>query len=540
MTKVNKSTNRLVVQGSILAAASLLVRLIGFFYRVPLTNMLGEEGMGYYSGAFTFYSFVLVVSSYAFPSALSKLISKKIALKKYREAHDMFKAALLLGALIGLVTSSLLYFQAEPIAKYIIASEGSAGAIRSLSLALLAFSVLAVFRGYFQGMNTMVPTAFSQIVEQIFNAVFSLLFAFWFLKTDVMMGAAGGTLGTGMGAAFGLLFIILIYMMARPTFKKRMAKDRASTIDGEAIFTYWQIILMTVFPILIGSTAYNLSSLIDMAFFQRALQYHGHTNAYAAAQYGILTAKYILLITLPISIATAIATASIPSITDSIAKKEFMLVKNKATTAIRIVLLVAIPAACGLGFLAKPILLMLFKSDSVDQVAFIMQIGSISVITYSLSAISVGILQGINKMRIPVRNALIGVGVKIFMTIILLYVFDLGLIGAVINGITFGVVIATLNFSRVYKEMHLRLDVKSYFIVPLVSAVIMGVVALLSHMMLMAFTSSNTLSTVIAIMIALVVYGASLGGFGVITEEILSSMPMSGALTKIARKLKWI
>ncbi len=456
----------------------------------------------------------------------------------------MFKAALLLGALIGLVTSSILYFQADLIAKYIVSSPGTASALRSLSLALLIFSVLAVFRGYFQGMNTMVPTAISQIVEQIFNAGFSLLFAYMFMKVTVQKGAAGGTLGTGMGAIFGLVFIVLIYFMAKPMFNKRMANDRVSSVKTEALFDYWQIILMTVAPMLIGSTAYNLASLIDTVLFQRALTFKGYSEAYAAAQFGILTSKYLILITLPVSISAALSAASIPSITASLAKKEFIIVKNKAKVAIRIVLLIAMPAAFGLGFLARPILdmLFIFPNNDLDAVTLVMQIGgAVSVMTFSLSAICVGILQGLNKVKIPVKNALIAVGVKVVLIIVLLYVFDFGLIGAIISGgVTFGFVVAILNFNSLQKQIHLSLDYKTVFGIPFLSSLIMGVTALLSHMMLMAFVNNNTTATLISILIAMIVYVGAFIGFGGLSEAILSSLPMGQRLLRIARKMKWV
>ncbi len=314
-SRSKSTTSDLAVQGGILAATSLIVRLIGFFYRIPLVNMLGTEGMGYYSSAFEIYSYMLVISSYALPSALSKIISRKLALKRYREAHQIFRSALLLGLLIGVIMSSILYFAAEPLS-ILVGSEGGAMGFRALAPSMLFFTFLAVFRGYFQGHNTMVPTAVSQIVEQIFNAAFSLGLAAFFLRETIQKGAAGGTLGTAFGVGAGLIFMVVIYLFARPSIHKRLKRDQAS-IGIPNIFTSWQIIYMTAIPMMIGSSIYNLSNIVDMVLFQRGLLSHGYEQAVVSSMYGVLSSKYRLILTLPISISSALAAASIPSIAAS-------------------------------------------------------------------------------------------------------------------------------------------------------------------------------------------------------------------------------
>lgn len=536
MVRQSKSPNDLVVQGSILAAAALIVRLIGFFYRIPLVNLLGEEGMGYYSSAFEIYSLLLIISSYALPAAISKIISKQIALKKYKEANHIFRASLLLGLLIGLIMSLFLYFQAENIASF-TGVTGSVYAMKALAPALLIFSILAVFRGYFQGMNTMVPTAISQIIEQVFNAIFSLSMAYVMLKQGMVYGAAGGTLGTGIGALFGLLFLVMIYRMAKPMLKRQIRKDSVSTKD-EGILSYWHIIVITAVPMIIGSTAYNLSNIVDMIMFQRALFFHGHEEAYVAAQYGLLASKYRLILTLPISIASALAAASIPSITSALVKKAYIEVKNKAKFAIRIVLMISIPSACGLGFLARPILTMLFGTTSIDIATKLMQIGAVSIVFFSLSAISIGILQGINLIKIPLIHSIIALGIKVIIMGILLYVFDFGLMGAVITNIIFSIIVAVLNFRSIQKHILLNLNYKVDVAYPSIAGIIMGIVAVLIHMMIVAITHSNTIGTLIAIMVAIIVYFVILVRLGGLREADLASMPMGNKMLSVFKRLK--
>lgn len=535
MKKAN--SNSIVLQGSILAIASLFVRLIGFFYRIPLVRILGEEGMGYYSSAFEIYSFILIISAYAFPAALSKIIASKVALGKHSEAHYIFKSALLLGGIIGIITSSILLFKSESIANIIIGNAGSAYALKALAPALLFFSIMAVFRGYFQGMNTMIPTAVSQIIEQIFNAIFSLLMAYLFLKQGVAYGAAGGTLGTGIGAFFGLIFLIILYILARPIFKKRFIYDKVSEVEGR-LSNAWKLILMTSMPMLIGSTAYNLSGLIDTAFFQRALVFHGMEISEAASQYGLLTAKYRLILMLPIAVATALGTASIPSITRSLVKKEFSLIREKAKTSIQMVIIISVPAACGLGFLAKPILRMLFGETNLGISAELMSLGAISIVFFSVSAISIAILQGLGKLKIPLYHSIMAVGVKISLTIVLLFIFDFGLKGAVINSIIFSLLVAILNYSSVRREIRLNLNPANIFGYPIFSGISMGLVIRLVHMGMVSATNSNTLSTLVAILVGIVFYIVTMIFMGGLTEEMILALPKGNSMVKTLKKVK--
>ncbi|MCF8018733.1 MAG: polysaccharide biosynthesis protein [Vallitaleaceae bacterium] len=536
MVSTKKASNHMVVQGGILASASLIVRLIGFFYRIPLVNILGEEGMGYYSSSFEIYSFMLIISSYALPAALSKIISKKITLRKYKEAHQIFKAGLLLGAFVGLITSSIMYFQAQNLAS-LIGSPGSVHAMRALAPALLIFSILAVFRGYFQGMNTMVPTAISQIIEQVFNAIFSLVMAYALLSQGVAFGAAGGTLGTGIGTLFGLLFLIFVYRMARPYFGKRMASDRVSTVE-DGLFDYWQIIVMTSVPMLIGSTAYNLSGLVDTVLFQRGLLFQGYEPAFVAGQYGILASKYKLILTLPISVASALAAASIPGITSLMAKKEYAAVQHRGKQAIKMVLLVSIPSAFGLAFLAEPILLMLFGAKNIEIASLLMRLGAMTVIFYSVSAICIGILQGLGMIRVPVHHSLVALGVKVVFMIILIYVFDFGLIGAVLSNIIFSGLVATMNYLSIEKKIHLNMDYRVSVMYPLIAGLMMGIVAMVVHMMVMAMSNSNVIGTLTAIMIGGLFYVILLIKIGGITEAELLIFPKGNRLVALAKRLR--
>ena len=217
------SKNSFLIQGSILAFAGILVRVIGLVYRIPLNRILGDVGLGYYGTAFDFYNILILLSSQSMPLAVSKIISEKLERKQFKNAHKVFKGALLYGTVIGIAFGLFLFFCADWIAQTIYKMPPISVALRVLAPTLTIACILGVLRGYFQGMGNMVPTAVSQIFEQIVNAFVSILAAYELGAYGYSLSkiaakaeesrdayaAAGGTMGTLAGAFTALVFMIL-------------------------------------------------------------------------------------------------------------------------------------------------------------------------------------------------------------------------------------------------------------------------------------------------------------------------------------------
>ena len=222
-----------LVQGSILAVAGVITKIIGAVYRVPLVNIMGDTGMGYYGVAFQIYAIALTLTSYSLPLAVSKLVSARVAVGQYRNAYKVFRGALAFAITVGGTAALIIFFGAGFIASELMAMSLSAYALRVLAPCILVVALLGVFRGFFQGNGSMIPTAFSQVLEQIVNAVVSVLGAYLLLKagraaSDGSLGyafaAAGGTLGTVAGAASALLLLVFIFSVYRRVLKRQMRK----------------------------------------------------------------------------------------------------------------------------------------------------------------------------------------------------------------------------------------------------------------------------------------------------------------------------
>lgn len=169
-----KKESNFVVQGSILAVASIVVRIIGIAYRIPMINIIGDEGMGYYGTAFNVYNIALLLSSYSLPLAVSKMVSARLAGKQYRNAARILRAALCYATIVGAFAAAVIWFGADFFARDVFFMPYAAFALKTLAPTVWIMAYLGVFRGYFQGQGTMVPTAFSQVFEQIVNAIISV------------------------------------------------------------------------------------------------------------------------------------------------------------------------------------------------------------------------------------------------------------------------------------------------------------------------------------------------------------------------------
>ena len=291
MSKQKKAKSNFIVQGTILAAAGILVRLIGLVYRIPLVNILGTAGSGIYSSAYNIYTILLLISSYSLPLAVSKMVSARMSQGEYRNANRVYKGAMLFALIVGAVMALVAFFGADVFAQYVLNKPDASYAIRTLAPTVFIVAVLAVYRGYYQGLGTMIPTAVSQIIEQIFNAVFSIVFAYLLFsygaKADLLkntgnlaaaFGAAGGTIGTGVGALAALLFCMIVYAMYRRVLRKQMRRDRARKLESYSEIA--RTIVMISLPVILSTTVYNISTVLDQTLFGYYTEFAGMEAQY--------------------------------------------------------------------------------------------------------------------------------------------------------------------------------------------------------------------------------------------------------------------
>ena len=546
-TRRKKSSAGFLMQGSILAVASIISRIIGLVYRVPLNNIIGDTGNDYYTTAFEIYNILLIISSYSLPLAVSKLVSANLSQGRRRNIYRILKCALLFGAVTGTAAAAILYFGADFITNVIMKTPYSIFAVRVLVPVLLIVAVLGVIRGFFQGLGTMMPSAVSQILEQIANAVVSVWAAYVLYAPGMKIGAvlgnkeqyaaaygaSGGTLGTGVGALVGLLFVIFVLIIYLKVFRRQMKKERRGTED-----TYREILrvlIATISPVLLSTTIYNCNALLDQALYKNIAAFQGYTAEQYGVWNGIYGMKYKTLLNVPLSIASAMAASCVPSLTAAYSSGDIKQVKTEINMATRFISVISFPCAVGMGVLASPILQLLF-SDSTQIAAQMLQVGAVSVIFFSLSTLSNGLLQGINRMKEPVKNAAVALVLHLIVLAVLMFAFDLNIFAVVIANASFGLLMCLFNARSLYKYSRYRQEIKKTFLVPGVSAAVMGVAVWGCYTLLMMALPNNAVATLISITVGIIVYVVLLFLLKGMTEHELLKFPKGKALVRIAKR----
>ena len=527
MEKANKKGS-FIKQAAILAGAGMLVRFIGFLYRPPMTALIGDTGNAIYGAGYQVYNLLLILSSAGLPAAIGKMVSERIALKQYKNAHRVFRVAFAISGSLGFLFMLIMFLFAKPIAVNICKIPDAYYTLISLAPTIFIVAVMSAFRGYFQGMNTMVPTAFSQIVEQMFNAFFSVFLAWVLVKQSVALGAAGGTLGTGIGALAGLLVVLFAYFLIKPDVHRRMKREDPRIVQESSVYL-GKVLISTAMPIIIGTAIYSITNLADMSMVMgRLLDSGAFTSEQAEVLYGQLQGKFVVLTTLPVAISTSIATAAIPNIAASVALKDTESVNRKITTAIRISMIISIPSAIGMGVLADQILKMLFPVT--PDGGGLLKVGAVAVIFLALSQIVTGTLQGIGHFKVPAINAVFGAIVKIVLNYFLIVIPFINVYGAVLSTIGCYIVASLLNLRKLVKITHIRPNYISIIWKPIAASAAMGVCCYFSYQLFFNFTQSNAVSTLIAILLGMAVYGVIMLLIQGITREDIKLLPMGNKI----------
>ena len=539
--RVGKKSGGFIKQAAILAIASLFVRFLGFVYRLPLTNMIGDEGNAIYAGGYYIYTFLLILSSAGLPAAISKLVSERIALRQYRNAHRVFQSALILSAALGTFFAVLLFLTARKMA-VLVQSPNSYYAILTLCPTLVIVAIMAVYRGYFQGMHTMVPTAISQIIEQIFNAFFSVYLAWVFLSIQIPEGmtkniplaAAGGTMGTGIGALAGLIVVVTSYCMIRKALLWRV--DRCRQPYEETRRELVRRVLETAWPIIAGTAVFSITNLVDMAMVMRILVHTGFSQTEAEVLYGQLSGKFVTLTTLPVAISTAVATAALPSIAASVKRKERQLVRSKMALTYRVSMIISVPAAMGISALGPQIIAMLFPNASDG--GMLLTVGGISIIFLALCQTSTGILQGIGHIKVPVMGAILGAITKVILNALLIRIPSVNVLGAVISTTGCYLVAGVFDVVVLSRLTGTRFDIVGSFLKPVIGSVAMAAGAIASYYLFFELLGKPTVSTLLAICVAIMIYGLVMLLIKGINENDLRTLPCGGKLIVVLRKLR--
>lgn len=538
-----KKKDNFVMQAGILAAAGIIVRIIGLLYNRPMVAIIGDEGNGYYDSAYAAYSIVLLISSYSIPSAVSKVIAQKLALNEYRNAHRIFRCALVYVLIVGGIAGLFVFFGAG----HLVVMENAVLPLKVLAPTIFFSGILGVFRGYFQAHKSMVQTSLSQILEQLANAGFSIGMAYVMVKAaagkgasvQASYGAAGGTIGTGAGVLTGLFFMLWVYLLNRKSIMRKVERDTCPEVDsyGEIFRT----ILMVVTPFILSTGIYNINNFMDKTIYQKMMMDLMDLKESVVATDLSAIAKGTKIINIPIALSSAMATALIPGISGDFIQNKKKGARKKVAKAVKVTMLVSIPAAVGICVLSEPVMQVIFpQPETLRLSSMLLSVSSVSILFYGLSTLTQSVLQSVGKMAAPIIHAAIALVIHAAAMALMLFYLDndFRMYYYVAATVLYSVIVSLLNGYSLRKCLKYKQEIDKTFFRPILASVLMGAVAYGVYHGIYFLLPVNLLALGIAVLFAMFVYFALLLLWRTVTEEELLGMPKGAALVKLGRKLR--
>lgn len=527
------------LQGAvILGMAGIIVKVLGAFFRIPLANMIGDDGMGYYQTAYPIYVFLLVLSTAGLPTAISKIVSEKNAIGNRYGAHRVFKISFILMFVIGIVTASVLFFGAKYIVQ-ILGNPGAFYAMMAIAPALLFTPIMAAFRGYFQGLQDMKPTAISQVIEQLVRVGTGFTLALVLISKGLEYSAAGASFGATAGAVGGAIILIGIYFRRKKIINEEIQHTKKQVYESAG--TILKRVFIIAIPITIGAAIMPIMNMIDVAIVMRRLQEVGFTAETANSLYGQLTGMAGPIINFPQVLSMGIAMSLVPAISDAFERRDYPFLRDNVESGVRISMLIGLPCGFGIMALSEPIMLLLYPMQQASAVsaAGSLSILALGVIFLTLVQTLTGILQGLGKPAIPVRNLFIGGILKITVTYFLTGIPSINIKGAAAGTFIAYMTATFLNLYHVKKYTGAKFNFHLTVIKPLTAAIIMTV-SVIGLFHIFEPIAGSSMATAFSILMGAIIYGLVLIIVKGITADDFELLPKGRKIKKLLIKLKLI
>lgn len=510
-----------------LTIATFLSKVIGSVFRIPLQNIAGDEVLGIFSVVYPVYMSILIITVAGIPLAISKLISSARADGRTDDIYFIYRTATILGIFFGIVSFALMFGFAEPIARHLGGSLVTYS-VMIVSLTLIFAPYMAVYRGFFQGFEDMIPTAVSQVLEQLIRVIIILVAAFYLTSQAYSTETVAG--GVMIGSVVGVLFA-LVYLQI--VFAKRKVFSEGRPTYSIAQFKRWaKRILIVSLPICFGALTMALLNVVDSVTVPRQLLSLGNEEREVAFLFGIY-GRGQALVQVAVVFASALILPLIPAITKALAEKKEKQASeliNKATTFTHIT---SWPVAVGLAVLTWPVNFVLFGDTLGSDVIFVL---SVSALFTSFSVLTTGMLQGANKERAAAVIVLIFSVMKVILNIVLVGKF--GIIGAAISTLITYIFITIINMIVLHKAVPYKWVQRSH-VVFAGASLVMGafLVFILSVVPFDGFSRKLTAVYVTGLVgLGAIIYGGLVLLFKGMDRDMLGSLPFVSRFLKSGEK----
>lgn len=476
--------NKLLQGAFVLSAAAILSKLIGTLQKIPLQNIAGDSVFGIYNTVYPFYTLFITLATAGFPIAVSKLVAEANAKGDLEEGERVLKVTSLLLAFLGGVLSLFMYQFAPQISRF-IDNEEIVSSFRTAALAFLFVPVMTGLRGYFQGLQDMVPTAVSQITEQTVRVSVMLVLLFILMDRGATAEtiAAGAMLGSAAGGAAGLL-LMWVFWLRRGKRKseqielkqegntKRDPADKNSAgVEPKSSAALLGVVLRYAIPIALGSIAVPLMNMVDTFTVPRLLKQEGMPDLEAMRLFGVYN-RGIPLVQLVTMLATSLSVLFIPAIAEAKVRSDQATIQRQSTLALKWFWIIGLAASAGMAVLAEPINRMLYVTPQGTET---MRILSLTAACSAVSVIAAALLQGLGAVRVPALIMLGAAVVKMLLNELL--VPQLGISGAAWSSAVAYTLAAALNVILLVRLLKLRFHFSAALFKPVLIIIAMSLAA---------------------------------------------------------------
>lgn len=520
----SKRRNGLMSGATVLATGSVVAKVIGALYRIPLTNVLGAEGMGMYQLVFPVFALFMVLSSAGVPTALSRIVAEKRALGEGVKKYLFASLAVL--AVLSVISTVLVLTLARPLARW-QGNEDVALGFQIIAPSIFFVGIIAGFRGWFQGEMYMLPTALSNIIEQVVKLGLGLFLAVYFKPYGLMWAVAGAFIGVTVSEVVTMIYLVITYIYRQ---RKHKTSDKMLTFDKKEGVRMFKI----AFPIAIVAILMPLSNFFDSFIVVNLLKLNGMNTAEATAHYGLLSGPVTSLVNMPVVFIMSLAIAIVPSVSVSRAERDINSILFKSRLSLKLAYTIGIPSAVFMMVFSEEIITLLYSSldtQAVKIASRLLTITAPNILIMSVMQIYVSLLQALDKTKWAVGGLGGAVVVKTLLMVIL--VRFIGINGAGVALLVMGIV--ALAVVNVY---FLKLTSMSLAI-PVAFALFSGGVTALAIVVPKVYIVNDILALLVGFVLCYIMYFFLSILLGVMDKQEYSSIPMGKILLKAHRVIRF-
>jgi stage V sporulation protein B len=567
----------------ILMVAIALVKIIGALFKIPLAWILTPVGNGYFANAYSLYFPIFSLATAGFPIAIARLVSENSARGRYRDIRQIHTVSIKIFFVLGIVAFCIMFFGAKPYVAFAVTNhpENALPAIYALAPAILFNSLMAIYRGYYEGLRNMYPTAISEIVEALSKLVFGLAAAIAVIQSGLNEFAASGTvygikratveyakiatlpyaaagaiLGVTIGSVFGFLFLFIYHKRHSDGITEAMLLSSPRPLPMK--YTTSRLI-RTAIPIALGSLAVNLSTLIDSIFLQKRindimvehpqaiLNMYGsiipasvvQLNNVSTFLYGCFANAATLFMLVP-AITQAFGVSALPNVTEAWTGGNPKKIKKSIESVLRIVAMLTIPAGLGLSVLSTPIAALLYGGNNAPQIiGKILALLGLGAIFAAMSTPINSMLQAVGRVDLPVKLLAVGLVIKLILNYTLVGIPEVNVMGAGTGTLVCYLFIMVFSLYFLCRETKIRPNLVGIFLKPLLSSVIC-VTAAYFVQKFGAMLHLGKLATCLAMLTAGVIYVICMLWFKALSKNDVLMLPKGQKIAKILEKHNWI